>query len=283
VISGYGPVPEGVSPDPAVAYWEVSADQYYQEHAGHLGVDRLVWCPEGLDESNVHLLGGVEGLRVLEVGCGAAQGTRWAVGAGALAVGVDLSAGMLAVARRLGTKGLTLVQADAAAFPFADAAFDLAFSAFGALPHVPSLAAVHREVARVLAPGGRWVFSADHPFAWVFPDSPRPEDLSVRRSYFDRTPYFEMDDAARLSYVHHHATLSDHFAALIDAGFVVDRVLEPEWPAPDSGADDGAGDGEWAAWSRDRGALTPSTLIIAAHRQERANCRCPLAPRLLGS
>ncbi|MDR1441350.1 MAG: class I SAM-dependent methyltransferase [Bifidobacteriaceae bacterium] len=262
MISGYGPVPASQRPDPAVAYWETEAEQYYREHAGSLGTDRLVWCPEGLDESQAHLLGDVAGQRVLEVGCGAAQGARWAAGAGAQVVGIDLSFGMLSVGRRLGSDGFTLAQADAAALPFADSAFDLAFSAFGALPHVPSVADVYAEVARVLRPGGRWVFSTDHPFAWVFPDSPDPAELWVNHSYFDREPYFERAATGELAYTQYHATLADHFTGLSRAGFVVDYLAEPEWTKS------AAADAEWTAWSRPRGALVPSTIIIAAHLPE---------------
>ena len=53
-----------------------------------------------------------------------------------------------------------------------DASFDLAFSAYGAVPFVADSAAVMREVARVLRPGGRWVFSVTHPMRWAFPDDP---------------------------------------------------------------------------------------------------------------
>ena len=31
-----------------------------------------------------------------------------------------------------------------------------------------------REVARVLRPGGRWVFAVNHPMRWIFPDDPGP-------------------------------------------------------------------------------------------------------------
>ncbi|MDR1635530.1 MAG: class I SAM-dependent methyltransferase [Bifidobacteriaceae bacterium] len=272
MISGYGSPPIDGPPDPEVAYWEVEAADYYRQHAASLGRDRLVWCPEGLEEASAGLLGDVRGLKVLEVGCGAAQGARWAASAGALAVGIDLSAGMLAVGRHLGTDGFALVQAEAAALPFADASFDLAFSAFGALPFVPSLAAVHREVARVLRPGGRWVFSTTHPFAWVFPDSPDPADLRVKRSYFERTAYYELHDAARLSYVEYHVTLGDQVRALIESGFTLDQLIEPQWPDADGATDGpagpagagGAADGEWGAWSRARGALVPSTLVLCA-------------------
>jgi SAM-dependent methyltransferase len=259
VISGFGPVPEWERPDPAVAYWETEAEDYYRQHGAFLGDDRLIWCPEGLDEAESGLLGTLAGRRVIEIGCGGAQGARWAARQGASVVGVDLSAGMLRVAARLGAADFALVQSDAAALPFSDDSFDLAFAAMGALPFVPSLAAVHREVARVLRPGGRWVFSTDHPFAWVFPDSPDPERLAVERSYFDREPYFERSDDGRLRYTQYHATLGDHVSALTGAGFAIDRLIEPDWPAAG-----GARDGEWGAWSPRRGRLVPSSLIIAA-------------------
>ena len=56
----------------------------------------------------------------------------------ARAVATDLSAGMLARARPVtpGPPGRhALVQCDARALPFAPASFDVAFSAYGALPH----------------------------------------------------------------------------------------------------------------------------------------------------
>src|SRR5690349_23092515 len=102
-----------------------------------------------------------------------------------------------------------LVQADAAHLPFRDGTFDVAFTAFGAVPFVDDSAAVMREVFRVLRPGGRWVFSATHPMRWIFPDDPGPDGLTVAHSYFDRRPYVEYGPDAAPSYVEHHRTLGD--------------------------------------------------------------------------
>src|SRR5204862_382369 len=90
------------------------------------------------------------GRRVLDVGCGAAQTTRWLAAAGADVVAFDLSRAQLAHA---GT-GLRLVQADAERLPFADAAFDLACSAYGALPFVADSATVMRDAALPSPPAG---------------------------------------------------------------------------------------------------------------------------------
>jgi SAM-dependent methyltransferase len=60
---------------------------------------------------------------VLEVGCGTGHFTRWLSATGLAAVGLDLSAAMLAQARTLGDA--TLVHGDALRLPFSDDAFDL--------------------------------------------------------------------------------------------------------------------------------------------------------------
>src|SRR5665648_604603 len=189
-FAGFADVPAD-SPDPGRQWWDANADEYLAEHGDFLGAADFCWCPEGLREADAGLLGPVAGRRVLEVGCGAAQCSRWLTAAGAMVVATDISAGMLTEGRRidreLGTEVAT-VQADARRLPFADAAFDVAFTAFGALPFVPDARRVHAEVARVLVPGGTWVFSVTHPVRWAFPDDPSERGLRVTRSYFDRRP-----------------------------------------------------------------------------------------------
>lgn len=151
-------------------WWDADADAYQAEHGHFLGEVDFVWCPEGLREADARLLGEVAGRRVLEVGCGAASCARWLATEGAWPVAVDLSAGMLRhavqAAERTGVR-VPLAQADALALPFRDASFDLACTAFGAVPFVADSAALMREVHRVLRPGGRWVFSVTHPIGWV--------------------------------------------------------------------------------------------------------------------
>ena len=93
--------------------------------------------------------------------------------------------------------------------PFADEAFDIACSAFGAIAFVAHPESIMAEVARVLRPGGLWVFATNHPMRWMFPDDPTEAGLTVNQSYFDRTPYVEINAAGRATYVEHHRTLGD--------------------------------------------------------------------------
>jgi SAM-dependent methyltransferase len=243
------------------AWWDADADDYLAEHGDDIGDVDFVWCPEGLREADAHLLGDVAGRRVLEIGCGSAPCARWLATQGARPVGLDLSRGMLRhAARRNAATGVAipLVQAGAERLPFADAAFDLACSAFGAVPFVAEPERVMREIARVLAPGGRWVFAVNHPMRWVFSDDPGPDGLVVSQSYFDRTPYVEVDAAGTPTYVEHHRTLGDRVRDVVAAGFVLDDLVEPEWP-----------DGRatvWGQWSPLRGALFPGTAIFVCRR-----------------
>ncbi|MFJ4411559.1 class I SAM-dependent methyltransferase [Streptomyces sp. NPDC088910] len=248
-------------------WWDRNADDYQVEHGDFLGDARFVWGPEGLDEADAGLLGPTAALKdkdVLEIGAGAAQCSRWLAAQGARPVALDLSFRQLQHARRIDDESsadgaplvplVPLVQADAGALPFADGSFDLAVSAYGALPFIADTARVQREVRRVLRPGGRWVFSVTHPVRWAFPDEPGPEGLTAGASYFDRTPYVEEDDRGIAVYVEHHRTLGDRVREIAAAGLRLVDLVEPEWPEWN--------DQEWGGWSPLRGRLLPGTAIF---------------------
>ena len=244
-------------------WWDGEAGAYLDEHGAFLGDARFVWCPEGLSEADVGLLGEVSGRRVLEVGCGAAQCARWLTAQGAEPVGLDISREMLRHGRRIGLGAgldVPLVQADAARLPFAADSFDLACSAYGALPFVADSAAVMREVARVLRPGGRWVFAVTHPVRWSFPDDPGPGGLVAGSSYFDRRPYVEQDETGTATYVEHHRTLGDRVRDVVGAGFRLVDLVEPEWPEDNTRT--------WGQWSPLRGRVIPGTAIFVCQKDQ---------------
>jgi len=247
------------------SWWDGAADWYQETHGGFLRDAGFIWCPEGLDEADVALLGptsSLAGKRVLEVGCGGAQCSRWLASVGARPIGFDLSRSQLRHASVLGARTsitVPLLQADARAIPLADGSVDLACSAFGALPFVADSAAVLREVFRVLRDGGRFVFSVSHPLRWALPDDPGEGGLTIKSSYFDRTPYVETDDAGAPTYVEHHRTLGDRVREIVAAGFRLTDLVEPEWPA--------GHEREWGGWSPLRGKLIPGTAIFTCDKR----------------
>ena len=243
------------------AWWDADADDYHVEHGEFLGVADFVWCPERVREADARLLGEVAGLDVLEIGCGSAPCARWLAAQGAQVTAFDLSAGMLrhaAAANEATGIDVPLVRANAERLPFASASFDIACSAFGGVPFVADLAGTFREVARVLRPGGSWVFAVTHPMRWIFPDDPGPNGLRVTGSYFDRTPYVEVDDTGAATYVEHHRTMGDRIRDVVAAGLVLTDVVEPDWPQ--------GRERIWGQWSPLRGALFPGTAIFVCHR-----------------
>jgi len=263
-------------------YWEAEAAEYQAEHGAFLAgraslvvdsddsIDHIdyqrcgsepkgagfIWGPEGFTEAEAGLLGppgDMVGRRVLEVGCGAAQCSRWLAERGVVAVGMDISVNQLRHARQVDPPA-DVVAATATALPFGDGAFDVAFAAYGAIQFVADLPRLLAEVRRVLRPGGRWVFSVTHPIRWVFPDDPGPAGLSVTGSYFDRAPYVERDGSGAAVYAEFHRTIGDYVTALVSAGFAIETVVEPEWP--------NWNDATWGGWSPLRGTHLPGTLII---------------------
>ena len=241
--------------------WDRYADEYQATHGAFLGDAGFVWGPEGHTEDELRILGDVDGLDVLEVGSGAGQCSRWVRTHGGRGFGLDLSHRQLQHSLRLDEEtGVRVpsVRGTATDLPFAPRAFDIVFCSFGALQFISDIEQAVAEVARVLRPGGRFAFSITHPTRWMFPDDPGDAGLTATQSYWDRTPYVEVDDASGdVSYVEHHRTLGDWVRLLAGHGFTLDDLVEPEWPEQL--------DRVWGGWSRMRGRLTPGTAIFVAH------------------
>ncbi|WP_018024730.1 class I SAM-dependent methyltransferase [Corynebacterium ulceribovis] len=270
-VAGYGFADATESATANRHWWDHDAVDYHRDHPAYLS--SFYWCPEMLHEDTANLLGDVTGLDVLEVGCGSAPCSRWLTAnrQARSVTAFDISYGMLAQGRQVSGRqvsgeveliddmGPTLVQADAAHMPFSNKAFDIAFSVFGAVPFVADSGALMAEVARVLRPGGRWVFAVTHPMRWVFPDDPGPAGLIPAVSYFDRTPYVERDSNGVATYVEHHRTLGDRIRDLHAAGFHLEDLIEPEWPATDPEP--------FGQWSKLRGELFPGTAIFVCQKR----------------
>jgi SAM-dependent methyltransferase len=129
------------------AYWARNAKRFDQAVAAYH--DRFL-AAAGIGRAD----------RVLDIGCGTGQTTRDAARAAAdgLALGVDLSGQMIALARRLaagqGIANARFEQADAQIHPFPAASFDVAISRTGTT-FFGDPAAAFANIASALRPGGR--------------------------------------------------------------------------------------------------------------------------------
>ena len=90
------------------------------------------------------------GRDILECGCGTGLILERLAGFARRAAGIDLSPGMLELARE---RGLEVKEGSVTALPFDDASFDVTCS-FKVLAHVPDIGKALSEMVRVTRPGG---------------------------------------------------------------------------------------------------------------------------------
>ncbi len=213
-----------------LALWQRSSNEYDRRHRAVLGGARsMAWGVWRIPERELQALGDPRGRDILELGCGAA---RWSVALasrGARAVGLDLTPAQLAHARRVVRRSrqpVHLVRGNAEELPFRSDSFDLVFCDWGAMtfcdPHrtVP-------QVARVLRPGGRFVFSTSSPFRSVAQD--RKTDRLRKELLYD---YFGL---GRIQYpdgeVNFQLTYGDWIHLFSRSGLVVQALTETR-PGP---------------------------------------------------
>ena len=115
-------------------------------------------------EADISRLGITASTRLLDLGCGPGGTLTFAAGlTKCRATGIDVSPQAIAAAQnRAASFGLTCVtfqQVDLnQPLPFADASFEVAMS-LDVVVHLENRAALFREVARVLIPGGKFLFT----------------------------------------------------------------------------------------------------------------------------
>jgi SAM-dependent methyltransferase len=170
--------------------------------------------------------------RVLDVGTGEGQVARLAAAGAAAVVGIDPAWAQLTVAtQRAG--GPAYARAEAAALPFPSAAFDAVVACL-VFEHVERVDDALAEVARVLAPGGRFLFFLNHPLLQA-PGSGWIDDHILDEQYWRIGPYLvddvsveEVDKDVFVPFV--HRPLSRYVNTMAAHGLFVTRMEEPPPP-----------------------------------------------------
>ena len=173
--------------------------------------------------ATVALLGEVEGRRVMEVGCGAGQLTTWLIDHGAVVTAFDVSPAMAHLSRqRVGDRATVLIADLEQPLSFAkNGTFELVVASL-VLHYVRDWEAVLGEFHRVLTPEGTVVFSVHHPaMDWQLH---APDDYfavkQVTETWEKGSGQFEVTFWRR--------PLTAMCQAITSAGFVIERVVEPQ-------------------------------------------------------
>jgi SAM-dependent methyltransferase len=211
-----------------------------------------LWHRALIDPTLLAVIGEVRDLRILELACGNGYLARRLAGSGARSVvGIDLSRPTIARAlarERSDPRGVRFEVGDASHLAaFAAGAFDLVVANM-ALMDIEDLRGTVREVARVLVPDGRFVFSISHPCfdtddrsMWVVergiaPDGTYSDTVWRKvRGYRDegkRPIPWAVPEGRTVWTDAFHRTLSTYSGDLRDSGFVISRLEEPR-PLPE--------------------------------------------------
>ncbi|MBV9659608.1 MAG: methyltransferase domain-containing protein [Acidimicrobiales bacterium] len=171
---------------------------------------------------------------VLDVGCGEGQVGRLAarVPGVEVVVGVDPTQAQVAEAARRGG-GVQVGRADAAALPFSSGSFDAAVACL-VFEHIEAFEEAIGELARVLCPGGRFLFLLNHPLLQT-PGSGWIDDTILEEQYWRLGPYLTEDHSleevakgVRIPFI--HRPLFRYVNTMAAAGLLVTRMEEPAPP-----------------------------------------------------
>lgn len=213
-----------------IADWDKIADQYIQDGATgdnpmYLQLKAVLWDS----------LGDLNGLHVLDLGCGDGWLSRLMAEAGATVLGIDGSARLLEHARSR-HPGVEFMQADLAYGVPAHIRqrFDRIVSLM-VLMDIPVLDQLFKDVSQRLADTGRFIFVILHPCFFQY----KIHFDEVAQVWYRKVTNYQDPQVWRIDsfggHNHYHRNLT-YYADLLRAnGLAVTRLYEPEWnPQPES-------------------------------------------------
>lgn len=174
--------------------------------------------------ATLSLLPEVKGKRVLDAGCGPGVYAEWLIEQGAEVIAVDASAKMVELTKQRLKRTTDIWQADLRKpLAFLDSSsFDVVLSPL-VLNYIEDWNGAFAEFHRLLRPAGYFIFSISHPF--------------FDYTYFKSNNYFETElvgtewrgfESVRVYMPSFRRSLDATFNPLIEAGFHLERILEPK-------------------------------------------------------
>jgi len=210
------------------AAWTVFAPDYASWAPDKWARQEIDWGIWHIQESDLHILGDVSGLDVVDLGCGTGYFSAWLVRRGARPVGVDVTPAQLSTARAMQQRfGLhfPLVEANAEHVPLADQRFDMALSEYGASIWCDPYLWIP-EAARLLRPGGRLIFLRTSTILMLTLGEVGGSGTELRRDYFGMHR-FDWPDTGEAEF---GLGYGDWIRLLRSNGFEVERLVELQAP-----------------------------------------------------
>lgn len=179
------------------------------------------------------LLPDFQGKTLLDLGCGYGWHCIYAAEQGAeRIVGVDLSEKMLETARAKTTDDrITYQRCAMEDIEFEPESFDIVLSSL-ALHYVENFEIIVKKVLTILKTGGAFLFSAEHPVFtaygtqdWYYDENGKILHFPVDNYYYEgkRTATFLGEEVVK-----YHKTLTTYLNSLLENGFEIRRIVEPQ-------------------------------------------------------
>ncbi|MBN3555642.1 class I SAM-dependent methyltransferase [Fictibacillus nanhaiensis] len=235
--------------------WEVSAERFF----GRTALPE--YGPFTLSELELQLFGSICGKKVLDIGCGSGHSLQYMGKEGAKELwGLDLCTKQIETAKSVlknQQAEVKLIESPMEENPGLPIGyFDMVYSIY-ALGWTTDLSRTFSHIYDYLKPGGTFVFSWEHPLH----DRLKYEESSFtfNKSYVIEGP--EYNEGWHNLAVIHHRKLSTYINAMIDAGFVLEKVIDDVCLPVEHSKDPS----RW--YSTQKANLVPATFIIKASKK----------------
>jgi SAM-dependent methyltransferase len=207
-----------------VAVWTRSNAEYTDTSAERAWAqEAITWGVWQIPESELNVIGDVDGLDVIDLGCGTGYFSAWLTRRGARVVGIDPTPAQLETARRMQREmgiEFELIEGIGEDVPKPDASFDLVLSEYGASIWADPYRWIP-EAARLLRPGGRVIFLCNSTLS-VLTMTLKGASTELQRPHKGMHK-IEWPDTHEVEF---HIGHADWFELLHANEFVVDRLLE---------------------------------------------------------
>lgn len=197
-------------------------------------MDRSVKGLEGAGEWKTleKMLPDFRGKRVLDLGCGFGWHCQYAIEHGAASVvGVDISEKMLEVAKEKTSKEIEYICKPIEDIEFPENSFNIVVSSL-AFHYLVSFDDIVKKISMWLKKGGDFVFSAEHPVFTAYGTQDWYRDSEGNILHFPVDNYF-FEGKREANFLgekvaKYHKTLTTYLNTLIQNGFEITGVVEPQ-------------------------------------------------------
>ncbi len=173
----------------------------------------------------------LQGKSVLDLGCGYGENCAEFKSLGATTVlGVDISEKMLAVATAEHSD-IEFIRADMSDLSFLKGKYDVVFSSL-ALHYIEDFGTLAKNIYSLLNAGGYFIFSQEHPLTTApIAGASWSRDSEGNVLHYNLTDYARSGRRSTMWIVDgvekYHRTFSEIVNALVEAGFTIEKMLEP--------------------------------------------------------